>query len=137
MNRVAIAPRPISRRVSPASGRAALPQKQFRTDIEGLRAVAVIAVVLFHAGLPGVGGGFIGVDVFFVVSGFLITRLVTREIARTNTVGLANFWKRRARRLLPALYLLLAVVVGYALLFVPDAIPLLRGDVIAACDPVT
>ena len=58
----------------------------FRPDIEGLRAVAVAAVVLFHAEVPGVGGGFVGVDVFFVISGFLITGLLWREVSATGTV---------------------------------------------------
>ena len=74
----------------------------FRPDIEGLRAVAVIAVVLYHAGIPGVGGGYIGVDVFFVISGFLITGLLWREVATTNAVALGRFYGARARRLLPA-----------------------------------
>jgi peptidoglycan/LPS O-acetylase OafA/YrhL len=74
----------------------------FRPDIEGLRAVAVVAVVLFHAGLPGVTGGYIGVDVFFVISGFLITGLLWREVTSTKTVQLGGFYGARARRLLPA-----------------------------------
>ena len=74
----------------------------FRPDIEGLRAVAVLAVVLFHAGVPGVGGGFVGVDVFFVISGFLITGLLWREASTTGTVRLGRFYGARARRLLPA-----------------------------------
>ena len=75
---------------------------KFRPDIEGLRAVAVLAVVLFHAQAPGFGGGFVGVDVFFVISGFLITGLLWREANSTGTVGLRNFYGARARRLLPA-----------------------------------
>ena len=82
------------------AGRSA--QAQFRPDIEGLRAVAVLAVVLFHAGVPGVGGGFIGVDVFFVISGFLITGLLWREVSSSGTVRLSRFYGARARRLLPA-----------------------------------
>jgi len=77
-------------------------QKQFRPDIEGLRAVAVLAVVLFHADVPGVGGGYVGVDVFFVISGFLITGLLWREANTTGSVGLRRFYGARARRLLPA-----------------------------------
>ena len=77
-------------------------QTRFRPDIEGLRAVAVVAVVLFHADVPGVGGGFVGVDVFFVISGFLITGLLWREANTTGTVGLRRFYGARARRLLPA-----------------------------------
>src|ERR1700758_5626291 len=78
------------------------PKTGFRADIEGLRAVAVVAVVLFHAGVPGLGGGFIGVDVFFVVAGFLITGLLWREASDSGTVRLARFYGARARRLLPA-----------------------------------
>ncbi|AQT79172.1 acyltransferase [Mycolicibacterium litorale] len=77
-------------------------QSRFRPDIEGLRAVAVLAVVLFHAGVPGLSGGFVGVDVFFVISGFLITRLLWREVSTKGTVRLRNFYGARARRLLPA-----------------------------------
>ena len=97
---VASGPRRVERRTS---------RKGFRPDIEGLRAVAVIAVVLYHAGIPGFGGGFIGVDVFFVISGFLITGQLWREVATTNTVALGRFYGARARRLLPA-----AATVGIA-----------------------
>lgn len=100
---------PTSRRGTTASGRKSLSNKQFRPDIEGLRAVAVLAVVLFHAGVPGFGGGFIGVDVFFVVSGFLITGMLWREAAGTGTVRLTQFYAGRARRLLPAAALVLVV----------------------------
>jgi hypothetical protein len=73
------------------------PTKQtFRSDIEGLRAVAVLAVVLFHAGVPGVGGGYVGVDVFFVISGFLITGLLWRELSAVGTVRLPSFYGARA-----------------------------------------
>jgi peptidoglycan/LPS O-acetylase OafA/YrhL len=90
--------------VSPIEGLASARSAQsgFRPDIEGLRAVAVLAVVLFHAEVPGVGGGFVGVDVFFVISGFLITGLLWREVSTTGTVGLGRFYGARARRLLPA-----------------------------------
>jgi peptidoglycan/LPS O-acetylase OafA/YrhL len=77
-------------------------QTGFRQDIEGLRAVAVLAVLLFHAEVPGVGGGFVGVDVFFVISGFLITGLLWREVSTAGTVRLGRFYGARARRLLPA-----------------------------------
>ncbi|QZA12173.1 acyltransferase family protein [Mycolicibacterium holsaticum] len=77
-------------------------QVKFRPDIEGLRAVAVLAVVLFHAAVPGLGGGYIGVDVFFVISGFLITGLLWREVSTTGSVRLRRFYGARARRLLPA-----------------------------------
>nr|WP_240491964.1 acyltransferase family protein [Mycobacterium alsense] len=70
--------------------------------MEGLRAVAVVAVVLFHAHVPGMSGGLVGVDVFFIISGFLITGLLWREVSSTGTVGLRRFYGARARRLLPA-----------------------------------
>jgi peptidoglycan/LPS O-acetylase OafA/YrhL len=78
--------------------------------LDGLRAIAVAAVVVFHFAPSVLPAGFLGVDVFFVVSGFLIARLVTREIERTGTVSLAAFWARRARRLLPALGTVTVVV---------------------------
>ncbi|QLL08201.1 acyltransferase family protein [Mycobacterium vicinigordonae] len=81
---------------------ASSPRTPFRPDIEGLRAIAVIAVVFYHAGIPGIAGGYIGVDVFFVISGFLITGLLWREVVATKTVALGGFYAARARRLLPA-----------------------------------
>lgn len=84
----------------------------FRPDIEGLRAIAIVFVVLYHAGWRRISGGFLGVDVFFVLSGYLITGLLLREIRRTGTLSLMHFWARRARRLLPAA----AVVTGVVLI---------------------
>ena len=81
----------------------------YRPDIDGLRAVAVTSVMLFHAGFERFGGGFVGVDVFFVISGFLITRLILREIETTGRFRFGRFYLRRARRLLPALYATLAL----------------------------
>lgn len=81
---------------------------QHRREIEGLRALAVIPVVLFHAAVPGFGGGFAGVDVFFVISGFLITATIIEETS-AGTFSLRTFYERRARRLLPALFTVLAV----------------------------
>jgi peptidoglycan/LPS O-acetylase OafA/YrhL len=83
---------------------------RFRPDVEGLRAIAIVAVVGYHVGLPGFGGGFVGVDVFFFISGFLITGLLVAEVTRDGRVSLSRFWARRARRLLPAATLVLAVV---------------------------
>jgi len=79
-----------------------LPIRAFRPDIEGLRAFAVLLVVLYHAGVPFVGGGYVGVSVFFVISGFLITLHLAQEIERTGGLRLGRFYARRARRLLPA-----------------------------------
>lgn len=89
------------------------PRRALRGDIEGLRAVAVLMVVAYHAGVPGAAGGFAGVDVFFVISGFLITGLLVRDLERHGTVRLGRFYARRARRLLPAAGLVL-VTTGLA-----------------------
>ncbi|HTI65031.1 MAG TPA: acyltransferase family protein [Gemmatimonadaceae bacterium] len=82
---------------------------RFRADVEGLRAVAIIGVVLFHAGIRAVPGGFLGVDVFFVLSGFLITGILIAEAERTGRISLSGFWARRIRRLLPAAMLVSGV----------------------------
>lgn len=81
----------------------------YRGDIEGLRAVAIFLVIATHAGVPWLPGGFVGVDVFFVLSGFLITGLLTREVASTGKLGFASFYARRLRRLLPALLVMIVV----------------------------
>jgi peptidoglycan/LPS O-acetylase OafA/YrhL len=99
----------------------------FRPDIEGMRGVAVLLVVLFHAGLAGVAGGFIGVDVFFVISGFLITGLLLRERERTGSVDLVRFYARRARRILPAAVVVIAITLPVAVLVLD---PLSRAAVI-------
>jgi peptidoglycan/LPS O-acetylase OafA/YrhL len=87
-----------------------------RLDIQGLRAVAVILVVVFHAGLP-VPGGFIGVDVFLVISGFVITGMLMRELKRSGTIRFRTFYTRRIKRLLPALALLTTVVMAGSFFF--------------------
>jgi peptidoglycan/LPS O-acetylase OafA/YrhL len=86
----------------------------YRPALDGLRAVAIYLVLLFHAGLPGVAGGFIGVDVFFVLSGFLVTNVILSEFDRTGTLGLGGFYSRRVRRLLPAALL---VIVATTVIF--------------------
>ncbi len=78
----------------------------YRRDIDGLRAIAVLAVIGFHAGVPGLGGGYIGVDIFFVISGFLITQLIVRDL-HAGRFSLRHFYERRFRRLMPALTLVL------------------------------
>lgn len=105
----------------------------FRPDIEGLRAVAVLAVLAFHAGLPWATGGFVGVDVFFVISGYLITGLLVREAITTGRIRLGDFFSRRARRLLPsAAVVLAAVAVAGAWLTVPLRRTDMEYDVVAA-----
>ncbi|WP_236147608.1 acyltransferase family protein [Mycolicibacterium sp. CH28] len=107
-------------------------RSDFRPDIEGLRAVAVVAVVAFHARL-GIGGGFIGVDVFFVISGFLITRLLVSEVSTTDTVNLARFYGARARRLLPAAGTVAVVTaVAAATLLPPVQARSVLGDALAS-----
>ena len=124
-----------TRSVSPvegAQGRRSA-QTEFRADIEGLRAVAVLAVVLFHADVPGVGGGYIGVDVFFVISGFLITGLLWREVSTTGTVRLRGFYGARARRLLPASAAVgVVTAIGSAVLLPPLQARIVFGDGIAS-----
>ena len=90
-------------------------QKQFRQDVEGLRAVAVLAVVIFHLGIGVLPGGFVGVDVFFVISGYLISGLLFDELERSGSIDLWRFYGRRARRLLPASLLVTAVTLLVAL----------------------
>jgi peptidoglycan/LPS O-acetylase OafA/YrhL len=106
---------------------------EFRADIEGLRAVAVLGVVLFHAGLPGVSGGYVGVDVFFVISGFLITGLLWREVTSRGTVRLGRFYGARARRLLPASAAVgVVTAIGAAVLLPPLQARRVLGDGIAS-----
>ncbi len=102
-----------------------------------MRALAVIAVVLFHSALGIAPGGFLGVEVFFVISGYIITRALLTERASRGGIALGSFWLRRARRLLPALFLLLFAVAGYSLLFAPDEAAGLRHDIAAALAYVT
>jgi peptidoglycan/LPS O-acetylase OafA/YrhL len=84
----------------------------FRPDIEGLRGIAVLIVVAFHCGIPGFSGGFVGVDVFFVLSGYLITGLLITEIQKSSQLSLLHFYARRIRRLLPASALTLVLTLG-------------------------
>jgi peptidoglycan/LPS O-acetylase OafA/YrhL len=90
-----------------------------RADIEGLRGVAVLAVVGYHVGLPGMRGGYVGVDVFFVISGFLITSLIWREIETCGSLSFRSFYARRARRLLPASFIVVITTIVAARLVMP------------------
>jgi len=106
----------------------------FRPDIEGLRSLAVLLVLVYHGQFGIIDGGFIGVDVFFVLSGFLITALLLRELSTTGTVSLSNFWARRARRLLPASGLvIIATLVGSRFLLDGLSQGDLGRDAVAAC----
>ena len=86
----------------------------YRPDIDGLRALAVLPVVLYHYRLPGFSGGFVGVDIFFVISGFLITSLIHAEMGE-GRFSILRFYERRIRRIFPAIFALLAVVTVLAL----------------------
>ncbi|HEY5110274.1 MAG TPA: acyltransferase, partial [Acidimicrobiales bacterium] len=101
--------------------------------LDGLRAVAVLLVLGFHFGLGWLGGGFFGVDVFYVLSGYLITGLLLAEFERRERIGLAAFWLRRARRLLPALLLVLVAVTLLVRFAEPSgAVPGYRGSALSA-----
>ncbi|WP_433048506.1 acyltransferase family protein [Dactylosporangium sp. CS-033363] len=120
-------PRPAART------RSKKPEAKFRPDIEGLRAVAVLLVVLGHAGVPGLAGGYVGVDVFFVISGFLITRHLFEERRRTGRIRFAAFYGRRMLRLLPAAALAaLATVAAAWAWFSPIAARAVSLDAITA-----
>ncbi len=97
--------------------------------LDGLRAIAVLAVIFYHANVSWAVGGYLGVESFFVISGYLITSLLLREYLANQRLALSQFWLRRARRLLPALCLLLAAVVPLAGWLAPDALPRLREDI--------
>ena len=106
---------------------------RYRPGLDGLRALAVAAVILYHGQVSWAKGGFLGVDVFFVLSGFLITSLLLTEHEKTGRIGLTAFWSRRARRLLPALFLVLAAVALYAVVWAqPSELGTIRGDGLAS-----
>ncbi len=109
----------------------------YSPGLDGLRAIAVMAVLLYHADLSFIPGGFLGVEVFFVISGYLITALLLAEWHQKGTINLKDFWLRRARRLLPALYVLLVVTMTFAVVFMPGEVAGLRAEVIAAIGYVT
>lgn len=100
-------------------------------DIDGLRAIAVVAVLLFHAGIPGFGGGFVGVDVFFVISGYLITGILWTDLRR-DRFSVPAFYERRVRRIVPALLtvLLFCLVAGY-LVLTPTEFGAVRRSIVA------
>jgi peptidoglycan/LPS O-acetylase OafA/YrhL len=104
----------------------------YQPALDGLRALSVIAVILYHAGIDWIPGGFIGVEVFFVVSGFLITSLMIDEQHVSGKVSLKQFWIRRARRLLPALFTMLIASLVAVTFFAKDSAPDFRQDVLPA-----
>jgi peptidoglycan/LPS O-acetylase OafA/YrhL len=99
--------------------------------LDGMRALAVVAVMVYHANSDWLPGGFFGVEMFFVISGYLITLLLISERERTYRISLRHFWLRRARRLLPALFTMMFFVTVWTAIFKTEALGALRGDVIA------
>lgn len=94
----------------------------YRPDIDGLRTIAIVPVVLFHAGIPGLGGGFAGVDVFFVISGFLITGILHKELSTRYTIDILSFYARRVARIFPALIVVSAATLLFGALLLSSAL---------------
>ena len=105
---------------------------RYMAGMDGIRAIAVLAVIAYHLNFGWASGGLLGVGVFFVLSGYLITNLLVAELDRYGHIRFKNFWYRRARRLLPALFIMLAIVISWVTLFHPGEITSLRGDALAA-----
>ncbi len=127
------APRELPKRhdavVTPARGSGRIP---YEPSLDGIRGLAVTAVVLYHGGIGWAAGGYLGVDAFFVLSGYLITSLLLAEWKATTTIALKEFWARRARRLLPALFVFLVGMAIYNIFLAkPDVLDQLRADGIA------
>ncbi len=105
----------------------------YRPEIDGLRAVAVLSVILFHAGLNAIPGGYLGVDIFFVISGYLITSIISTEL-ESGKFTFAAFYERRARRILPVLIVVVLVCVPFVLIFMlPREVLEFSKSVIAVC----
>ena len=123
--------------VSPVGTPSHQDDKSRLRGLDGIRALAVIAVVAFHFSPDSVPGGFLGVDIFFALSGYLITRLLLNEIARTGRLSFGRFYVRRARRLLPAAFTVIGVVGLSAALFWRDELQILRGAISSSLGYVT
>ena len=113
------------------SDRAQISRVPYLPGLDGLRALAVVAVMIYHANNAWLPGGFLGVEMFFVISGYLITLLLIAERERNYRISLGHFWLRRARRLLPAVFLMMLLVTIWTATFERDALGQLRGDVLA------
>lgn len=104
----------------------------YRPHIDGLRGLAILAVVFYHATLFGVSGGYIGVDIFFVISGFLITSVIIHDL-KNGAFSLAEFWEKRVRRIVPALFIVIicSLIAVYVLILYPQDLQNLGGAVTA------
>src|SRR5580692_8325757 len=111
--------------------------QRYMPGLDGLRAIAVLAVIAYHVGLGWAPGGLLGVGVFFTLSGYLITDLLLSQYQSSGRLDLVGFWRRRARRLLPALFVMLAVVAGWVALRQRGQLPALRGAMAAAAGYVS
>lgn len=110
----------------------------YRADIDGLRAVAVLAVLLYHVGYTALPGGYVGVDIFFVISGFLITRLIREEVTSTGSFRFGDFYLRRVRRLFPALITTVALTFfAGALVLAPEHLESLGGAALSSIVPMS
>lgn len=106
--------------------------RRYLVGLDGLRGLAVLSVIFYHIGFPWASGGFLGVVVFFVLSGYLITDLIMTEWEQRGRIDLKNFWIRRARRLLPAMLAMLVIIIGWVSLFLPHLLETLQADALAA-----
>ncbi|MBO7748902.1 acyltransferase, partial [Paenibacillus sp. MWE-103] len=105
---------------------------RYMPGLDGLRAIAVIAVIAYHLNLPRVPGGLLGVGIFFVLSGYLITDILLKQHAKAGRLDLRDFWLRRARRLLPAMLIMLALVSGWLLIADPGRLAAMKGEIASA-----
>ena len=117
--------------------RQAISRVPYLPGLDGMRALAVVAVMVYHTNNGWLPGGFIGVEVFFVISGYLITLLLIGEHEKSGRIDLKQFWLRRARRLLPALFFMMTLLMIYTAIFKRDTLGLLRGDVVAGLGYIT
>src|SRR5580692_1902967 len=111
--------------------------QRYMPGLDGLRAIAVLAVIAYHVGLGWAPGGLLGVGVFFTLSGYLITDLLLSQYQSSGRLDLVGFWRRRARRLLPALFVMLAAVAAWVALLQRGQLPALRGAMAAAAGYVS
>lgn len=117
---------------SKQSANVSVKTKRYMPGLDGLRALSVLAVIAYHLNFPWASGGFLGVGIFFTISGYLITDQLMMEWQNTGKINLMHFWNRRIRRLIPALFFMLATVYLWLVLFEPSRIEALRGDFISA-----